>query len=447
MAKNWKVVVCLPLIILTSCHQEFLNLKPDRKLVVPSTLRDIQALLDNTSVMNEAMPSLGEIGADDYYVLDNRLLSQQSQNRNTYLWAPDIFEGNNGDDWDFRYRQVFYANTVLEQLKQIAHQDNSDIARQSEGSALFYRAWAFYHLSQLFCATYDKNTAKDELGIPLRLNSDITDKSVRASIEQTYRQILDDLLIAVSLLPSQTVVKTRPAKSAAFGLIARVALIKGDYEMALASADSCINSFGGEILDYNEVDTASDYPFDRFNDEVIFHATMFGSTILNPSNLIVDSLLLETYHQNDLRRILYYTNNKYQTFRGSYDNSRTLFSGIAINEIVLVKAECLARLGRELEAINTLNDLLVKRFSRGEYEYLTSQNALGKILSERRKELVFRGIRWSDLRRLNKEPQFEKSLRRVVDNQEYVLPPNDLRYVLPIPDPVVIFTGMPQNPR
>src|SRR5690606_32424392 len=202
-------------------------------------------------------PSLGEIGADDYYVLDNRLLSQQSQNRNTYLWAPDIFEGNNGDDWDFRYRQVFYANTVLEQLKQIAHQDNSDIARQSEGSALFYRAWAFYHLSQLFCATYDKNTAKDELGIPLSLNSDITEKSLRASIEQTYRQILDDLLIAVSLLPSQTVVKRRPAKSSASGLIARVATNNGDFDSSLASAYSCINSFGGKILDYNEVDTAS----------------------------------------------------------------------------------------------------------------------------------------------------------------------------------------------
>src|SRR5690606_23415263 len=69
------------------------------------------------------------------------------------------------------------------------------------------------------------------------------------------------------------------------------------------------------------------------------------------------------------------------------------------------------------------------------------------IINERKKELLFRGIRWSDLRRFNKEKEFEMTLYRTVGGQNYELHPNDKRYVLPIPDDVVVLTGMTQNAR
>jgi len=70
------------------------------------------------------------------------------------------------------------------------------------------------------------------------------------------------------------------------------------------------------------------------------------------------------------------------------------------------------------------------------------------ILDEKRKELPFTGnSRWEELRRLNKEQAFAKTLTRFVNNQTYTLAPNDNRYVWPIPDQEIRLTGMAQNPR
>jgi len=72
--------------------------------------------------------------------------------------------------------------------------------------------------------------------------------------------------------------------------------------------------------------------------------------------------------------------------------------------------------------------------------------ALGTILNERRKELLFRGLRWSDVKRLNRDGA-GIILSREINNQEFVLPPNDKRYAIALPEDVLEMTGMEQNPR
>jgi hypothetical protein len=70
--------------------------------------------------------------------------------------------------------------------------------------------------------------------------------------------------------------------------------------------------------------------------------------------------------------------------------------------------------------------------------------ALATILLERRKELLMRGLRWIDIKRLNKEGH-NIVQKRVVNNVVYTLPPNDSRYALPIPIDIIRATGMAQN--
>jgi len=72
--------------------------------------------------------------------------------------------------------------------------------------------------------------------------------------------------------------------------------------------------------------------------------------------------------------------------------------------------------------------------------------ALDTILVERRKELAFRGLRWSDLRRLNKEG-WGIMLNRNLNGVPYTLPPNSELYTLPIPPDVIQLSGIMQNPR
>jgi hypothetical protein len=75
-----------------------------------------------------------------------------------------------------------------------------------------------------------------------------------------------------------------------------------------------------------------------------------------------------------------------------------------------------------------------------------TSEALNLVLQERRKETPFRGLRWIDLRRLNNEGA-NITLTRKVKGQVYTLPPNDPRYVLPIPPDVINLTGIVQNER
>ncbi|MGN6177904.1 MAG: RagB/SusD family nutrient uptake outer membrane protein, partial [Mucilaginibacter sp.] len=111
---------------------------------------------------------------------------------------------------------------------------------------------------------------------------------------------------------------------------------------------------------------------------------------------------------------------------------------------------CAARSGDANTAMNNLNTLLRNRYASGTFTNLTASSgddALNKVLKERRKELLYRGIRWSDLRRLNQESRFQVTLVRNVNGQTYTLPPNDPRYVELIPVDVISNSTMAQNPR
>ncbi|HEX2629037.1 MAG TPA: RagB/SusD family nutrient uptake outer membrane protein, partial [Chitinophagaceae bacterium] len=136
-------------------------------------------------------------------------------------------------------------------------------------------------------------------------------------------------------------------------------------------------------------------------------------------------------------------------FKGSYnEGSVNLFCGIATDELYLIRAECYARESNTNAAMQDLNALLAKRIK--PFVPLvagSADEALTFILAERRKELPFRELRWSDLKRLNKEPARATTLTRNLNGQLYTLAPNDLRYTLLIPDEVIRITTLQQNPR
>lgn len=164
--------------------------------------------------------------------------------------------------------------------------------------------------------------------------------------------------------------------------------------------------------------------------------------------------LYNSYATTDRRRSVFFRQDRY---RGNYDGSNgnaqsnNLFMGLATDELYLIRAECYAQAGNTALAMADLNSLMAKRVVPPYVNRTaTSANdALVQILAERRKELIFRTIRWTDLRRLNQDPQFAVTLRRDQNTIPYTpLQPNDLRYTFLIPTREVInVTGMAQNPR
>ena len=458
MNKQISLLLFLLLVAVGGCRKAFLSKLPSTDLVTPSTLSEFQALLDNDGVMS-GTPVLGELSADNFYLPYAFWQTLDTREENAYIWAKDIYQGQGAvDDWNIPYKQVFYANVILEGLSGITVDNtNRQQWENEQGSALFLRAYAFYNLAQLFAPVYDSLTAGADPGIPLRLHSDITTPSTRASVKETYSRILDDLQQASVLLPAAVPVanRNRPSRPAALAMLARVYLSMRAYPQARLYADSCLQLYS-TLIDYNTVSTQPYLPFTRLNPETLYQSSFLTYTqvlaaLIFPS-CIIDSNLYRSYAPNDLRSSIFYflNTNGQPNMKGGYSGTVFPFSGLATDEVYLIRAECAARTGDTSRALADLNTLLQNRWLQGAFTPLTAASpaaALDTILTERRKELALRGIRWTDLRRLNKEGR-NITLTRLLNATVYNLAPNSPDYVLPIPPDVLGYNpNMNQNPR
>lgn len=436
-------------------------------MTVPTTLEDCQLLLDDYTRMNANYPDHGEAAADNYYLTNADLQSfgSGSESFENYLWGA---EGQHENQWFASYKVILNSNMVLQILTK---KSSSDVNYNSmKGSALFFRAFAFYSLAQIFAAPYTDGDPTRNMGIPLKLEPEIDEKQNRGTLKQTYERIIQDMFDALDLLPESTSIPTRPNKAAAYAMLARIYLSMEDYQKAGEMADRCLR-LHNTLIDYNSVSSpptsttvssSSNGPsFKRFNAEVIFHAATLDG-VLSQAQARIDPELYSSYTEDDRRKVVYFGEgvdpwtwlpNGIIGFRGNYDgttNSRQ-FIGLATDEIYLIRAECYARDGRFELAMADLNTLLSKRMVPPYINRTanSAEDALTKILVERRKELIFRGQRWTDLRRLNRDSRFSVILKR--DNNpsiDYVpLLPGDLRYIMLIPRKEVEMTGIVQNPR
>ncbi|MGK6342540.1 RagB/SusD family nutrient uptake outer membrane protein [Chryseobacterium sp. DT-3] len=452
--------ICTFILIGCKKQDEWLEKKSNKSDIIPSTIEDFQALLDNTDVMSTKYPAIGLIGADNSYVLDQTAITSGTlQERNAYKWAKDIYEGELfAPDWTYPYQVIEYSNVVLEGLEKIKDKNNKRIS-EIRGAALFFRAFAYYQLAQLYSKQYNINTANTDLGLPLKLNSDVNDLPNRSTLQETYDRIINDLLEAESLLPLQVNFKTRPTKLAAEGMLSKVYFNMQNYTKAKEFADIVLSK-NSELIDFNTLSTTMNFPFPTVRDvnpEIIFYAGTINYSLNSRQNMAVSKDLIESYEHNDLRKQVFYKSNSNGTinFGGRYTGAGALFSGIATNEILLIRSESLARSGNLGEAMKDLNKLLKERWKKENglttYTNKTVSNAieaLALIILERRKELPFTGnIRWEDLRRLNLDGNYAKTVTRNVGGQNYSLEPNSSKYVFPIPPVEINLNPLTQNIR
>lgn len=454
----WIWIVCVFIVLLLwGCKKDFLELRPDKALTVPSTFADFRALLDYSSDVMNYDPSLSTVSMDDFYLGENGLQGLTTVvEQNAYVWASDLAQAQSLTDWSRMYQQVFYCNVVLEGLEKMDKESKVDQNwGRLKGAALFYRANAFYNLVQCFTRAYQKQTAGSDLGIPLRVDSDLNQVVKRASLEESYQKIVGDLKEAVGLLPKNELILTRPVKNAALALLSRVYLMMGDFVNAKGYAEQSLQE-NASLIDYNSLNLTALRPFPVFfpnqqNAEVIFYSRMISYSYLNSALTFVDPALYSSYENDDLRKKAFFAERAGVrfAFKGNYSGSSTFFSGLSTREMYLIKAECAARLGNLEEARSTIATLLSKRYKAGVLlpSGPLNEDLLTWILLERRKELIGTGLRWSDLKRLNLDTRFAKDLSRSVNGVSYSLPANDKRYVFPIPLNEILLTGISQNER
>jgi len=449
---KYNYLTFLLLLCLTTGCKKYLDEKPRKNLTVPSTLKDLQALLDQNNTMNIGQANVSDAGTDDYYLtMEDWNSLENDGDRNSYIWGDELFYNSPNNQWQILYKQVYTANVVLEFVDKVQPGEDMVTRNKIKAAALFLRARAHFTVLMTWAKAYSSNSASNDPGIPLRLLSDFNIPSKRSSIEQCYDQILTDLTTSISIFPVVKEHVMRPSKAAAWALIARVYLNKADYVNSLKAAEESLK-LNDNLMDFNTIDPSSTYPIPRFNSEILFSCSGGWRTLYNFTAKI-DTVLFRMYEDNDLRKSLFYATNENGTkaFRGSYDGSFDFFLGLATDEIYLIKAECQVRLGNIESGLQTLNQLLVKRYKSGTYinkSGLDKVVALQTIINERRKELLMRDIRWQDIKRLNIDNSLQPiTIKRIIGTNTYELKPNDPRYALPIPTVVISLTGISQNPR
>lgn len=434
-----------------SC-EKFLDAKPYNSLTHPNSLKDLRELLDFEWEVNYWYPGIGELASDDFTISFTGFSMMPPYVQDAYLWEDKT--GDSGE-WQLGYKMISIANVILEGLERIDG-GNPDERKQLEGEALFLRGWVFFNLAQIYCTPFSILDPSESLGLVLRRDSDSEVKETRASLKETYDQLFSDLNRSVELLPETSPYITRASKLVGFAALARAYHTIEDYEMAEKMVGS-VMQIESRLLDYNDLDYSLPFPLDLTNNVELFNfaAARSADYLIYDASTSVSPDLYLLYEENDLRKDVFFEElDSGIKFKGFYHGMRSAFLGLAMDEMYLIKAECLVRRNVKSEAASYLNTLLLKRYEKGKFvplSFETNEALLIRILQERRKELVFRGIRWLDLRRLNRYPKnatiLVKSFEDVEGENIYRLMPNDLKYTFLIPKLAIDAGKYVQNPR
>ncbi|MFS4474602.1 RagB/SusD family nutrient uptake outer membrane protein [Chryseobacterium sp. T20] len=450
-----KIFIILPIITCLlgiSCSEKWLEDKQDIKLIVPATLTDLDLLLNADLFQYDGRGGI-ETSCDDYeFTTEQYNQISFGFDRDFIIWKKerdyenlDLVQQN---EWKCAYGQIQVCNVVLKQLIPINRNSSNKMEYDRiKGTALYHRAKQFLNMAMTFSKNYEQSTANTDLGIPIKLDDDIDENVKRATVEQTYQQIIQDLRQSAQSLPMTQPDYTKVAKSGAFALLARAYLFMNNFNDAKSAADSSLkyNSF---VQDFNQItNTSANRPLNIQSKEIHVRGVMVKSSS-NPTTGRINTMLYNQYTNDDLRKVLFFRNEAdgKVTFKGSFLSS--LFTGTTTGEVLLILAEAKARLNDTKGSLEALNKLAINRYKKDNFVPFSASsntNALDIILKERRKELLARGLRWQDLKRLNIDPKYAVNLTRTIGTAIYTLPANDPRYVLPIPQFVINFNHIEQN--
>ena len=349
------------------------------------------------------------------------------------------------------------------------------------GEAYFARALAYSELIKLYCVDYKSDeAAKNELGVVLKTKYYENQPIKRASLYDSYQQVLSDLDEAAKLLKLDD--DYDPAvdgylynnsvyfnEYTVYALRARVALYMRDYDEAIKYSSKVIDSNMFFLSSCNSQYSAGMNYYDYMwqydlSSEVIwkvgFTSTNYGGALgtvffnYDYSSFKPDYVpakwVLDLYGSNDLRYNTYfyeaqtgYTHGLTWPLLYKYWGNQTLYSEaqllnvsmpkvFRLSEQYLIRAEAYCQLetpdyGKAGKDITTL---MAARCTNGSAA-LNANNAMEIIEEERIKELYMEGFRLQDLKRWGKgferTPQDQSlsngsSLKVSADNPLFVWP-------------------------
>lgn len=435
---------CIVAVMLMSCN-DFLDIKP-KGVAVPTKATEYEQLL-NYAQMSKALDCSPEYLTDNVWMPDEGYKGFEELDqaeRNMYTFQSEIYDVGEYDlIWLQSYSRILYCNTVA---NQIINSEGDEIYKlRVRADALVLRAFDYLGLVNAYGKFYDKATASIDPGVPLQLSEVIDDSpSIRASVQAVYDQIQKDLDEAVKYLPDNNLFPYRGSRAFASALQARMYLCMENYEKAAYWAKETLK-LNNTLLDMTEKSVVDP-------DKTVGRTDMPDDADDNPENINIrftpasyglagqtypSDDLLALYTEDDARFQLWFTKKIGTNIVDHYIYAPYYGLNVSstVQEMILIAAECAARANDKDTAMKYYNDLREKRIHNYTRESARdAEEALVKVLDERRRELAFNGLhRLVDLKRLNKDTRFRKTVIHTVEEVSYKLEPESPKYVLPIP--------------
>nr|WP_320120425.1 RagB/SusD family nutrient uptake outer membrane protein [uncultured Marinifilum sp.] len=439
--KKYILILLASVVLFASCD-DFLSEPPNKsESIVPSSTEHLEFLL-NDYTQFDAEGNLDFIfGTDDFGLMtslyDNKPSVYDIGVAHYATWDVEYLpvqedRGYYSAEW----KKIFAANLVLGSLGTVSGTDAEKEALKAE--AHFIRAYSYYQMVNTYCLPYAAENM-DELGLPVKASTSFEESAERVSLQETWDFILADLEEAFKLtrnleMEGDYYRSWRASTPAINAFAARVYLVMGDYTKAQSYAQAALNAHDN-MMDYNTdmsystipkqasdgqggyvdlfmpwtSDAQGAAPYRMEWEELYYFRFLYNGYW----NYFPSEELIALYDQtNDLRFKYHFVQNY------SYDRGLTIShpgyifffdkipSGPTVAEMLLVKAECQARLGQWSEGISTANILRAKRMDNSadasaiNLSASSQDEAIAEILEERRRELPFTQ-RFIDVRRFN----------------------------------------------
>lgn len=435
--KKLKLYICFVLLFsaatLTSCKKEVLD---DNPFYMGDSgdqiFRDAAKIAAASVGLYDALQNAEFLGGRAQIYVDIRGLDV---NPPTYFGLMSTFNPTSNDAtttnaWQGAYRTIGECNSFLEGIEQAKSENiiTEDEYKIYASDARFIRGLVYFYALNLWGQMYVSES--ENLGIPLILKSfdggtafSDAPQTKRATIDETYKQIVEDLQYAQSNLPPERDDayggRATATSGAANAMLSRVYLYLKNYDKVIEHADNVT----GYELDSKTL-TALNSP-DASN-EVILSLAMNLADNPNTNNALgqhygynrrADITVSQNYinllSDNDARKTecLIYDNAKGNWYCNKYRKTSSDWAPIIrYAEVLLNKAEALMKKANvsatdKDAAIALLN--LVHERSDGTKTYTTTDFAtndalIQEILLERRRELAFEGHASFDLFRNGK---------------------------------------------
>lgn len=440
-----------------SCQStdDFLDVLPTGQ-VTPSTLEDVDKLLNNYEYTRERCMNLSYMDPDIYMntFAYGTLLNQYDIQ--AYNWNSELYNSD-GKDLDYidSYKYIYISNYVIHMVD-TAPPGNFSASERNNLKAIAYaqRAMEYFLLVNEYAPHYNPKDLTIP-GIAMPVETNLTASLGKSKVSEVYALILSDLEKARDLFsdnyPAVATGYIKPGRASVYALLAEVNLYMGDFEAAKNNSNTALSLYNF-LYDYKTITfSSSTNKWLGYSNRELEYAHTSKETIWSRGHkYFLTSTPIELYHPdfealfdktNDRRWILRST----QTTNGGTNlaPNNIFFApycefniGLSVPRLLLTNAEAKVRTDDGAGAIAAINTLLTKRISNfTPLTHVSNASTLQIIKNERRKELHGTSVNIFDQKRYHVLGETVPTYNRIIptSGETKSLAPGSRGYVVDIP--------------